>query len=662
LASTPESRVFRSPCELLMTTALECLGKVGTGTIARKYALISAVLEKRDDISSLPSCPEEVKKVLGGFPVSVAPAARSQGVLAKILLEIGTVLNKMTEHSLASASMDVRAAVTDVLEVVSLAESKAASEAEKIASQQQRAVSGGRSQSGGLKIKLPNEKQIVRVDQAVAKSCPLCAEKTFMPLQSQEETKEQNKQAEKNYQVKFAAWNAKPSDERGAKPRRAAGTGSLTVSTAWGCMGCHQNCMLDPSGSGCFECENEGPKSAPDPHGRTGAMICICPHCSSSCNFQCHEDQIAAKTLENSLTGTASARPTLGGLFGSSMRAGASALASPPQFVRPGGATDFAFEVAAQRLSSAFTRNGMLEEDHLAMQRVFGGPTPMVPTNEGYTRVGSGRDANRRHYANHLENQGGAAWMASQQPQQQQASSSSSSSAITCTCCGELVQGNQNELHSHLLLCSAEWPASEAAAGAAAASETSTCPICGMSLAAGDSVEHIMKCSSPIEINDNSPCASPFLMHSRGSVSQSLMQPRLPLTAPFTLAATPRAATPSVRAATDAPPPVTDNGDADTFRHLGDKHFDYYNGKENADASMFNTRAETLEDAIDKAVAVVRDPTHNQYAQMKNTAAAVRASIDRGDLHGALKDLMLVSSKPIGEVITPKRRRLDTAK
>ena len=119
----------------------------------------------------------------------------------------------------------------------------------------------------------------------------------------------------------------------------------------------------------------------------------------------------------------------------------------------------------------------------------------------------------------------------------------------------------------------------------------------------------------------------------------------------------------SVRAATDAPPPVTDNDDADTFRQLSDKHFDYYNGKENADASMFNTRADTLEGAIDKAVEVVRDPTHNQYAQMKNTAAAVRASIDRGDLHGALKDLMLVSSKPIGEVITPKRRRLgDTAK
>ena len=38
----------------------------------------------------------------------------------------------------------------------------------------------------------------------------------------------------------------------------------------------------------------------------------------------------------------------------------------------------------------------------------------MVPTNGGYTRVGSGLAANRRHYANHLGSQGGAAWMAGQ--------------------------------------------------------------------------------------------------------------------------------------------------------------------------------------------------------------------------------------------------------
>ena len=69
-------------------------------------------------------------------------------------------------------------------------------------------------------------------------------------------------------------------------------------------------------------------------------------------------------------------------------------------------------------LASASTDVRAAVTDVLKVRRVFGSPTAMVPTNGGYTRVGSGRDANRPHHANRLGSQGGAAWMAGQQPQQ----------------------------------------------------------------------------------------------------------------------------------------------------------------------------------------------------------------------------------------------------
>ena len=51
------------------------------------------------------------------------------------------------------------------------------------------------------------------------------------------------------------------------------------------------------------------------------------------------------------------------------------------------------------------------------------------------------------------------------------------------------------------------------------------------------------------------------------------------------------------------------------------------------------------------------------YGEPKENTFVLRFKVaEQEDLHGALKDLMLASSKPIGEVITPKRRRLDTAK